>query len=116
DVGSLDALFASLGTRPSAYAMLGEEPRRTGSRDLLTGPANVFPASDGFVYVHAGTDPLFPKLCRAMGRPELATDERFATVPDRMAHIEELEAMVAEWTRRHTCAEIAKVLGDVGVP
>jgi crotonobetainyl-CoA:carnitine CoA-transferase CaiB-like acyl-CoA transferase len=116
DVASVDALFASLGTRPSAHAMLGEEPRRNGSRDLLTGPANVFPASDGFVYIHAGTDPLFPRLCTAIGQPELAADERYATVPQRLEHIEELEAVVTGWTRPRTCVEIAEALGEAGIP
>ncbi|MEV5440548.1 CoA transferase [Streptomyces sp. NPDC052682] len=116
DVASLDALFASLGTRPSAYAMLGEHPRRNGSRDLLTGPANLFPATDGYVYIHAGTDPLFPRLCRAIGRQDLADSERYSSVPGRMAHIEELEEAVAAWTKSRTCEEIAQTLGAAGIP
>lgn len=116
DVGSLDALFAMLGTRPSAYAMLGEQPRRNGSRDLLTAPASVFPATDGFVYIHAGTDPLFPRLCAVMDRGDLAEDPRFADVPGRMRHVAELEAAVAQWTRPRTCPEIAAALTEAGVP
>lgn len=116
DVGSVDALFASLGTRPSAYAMLGETPKRTGSRDLLTSPANVFPTSDGHVYIHAGTDPLFPRLCKAIDRPELATDERFRTIPDRMRNSPLLEEEVTRWTGTRSCAEIAAVLEAAGVP
>lgn len=116
DVASVDALFSALGTRTSAYAMLGEVPRRTGSRDLLTAPANVFPARDGFVYIHAGTNPLFPRLCRAMGRAELAEGERFATVPARMARVQELEGHVAAWSATLTCAELTEVLGEAGVP
>lgn len=116
DVASLDALFSTLSTRPSAYAMLGEHPRRNGSRDILTGPANVFPASDGFVYIHAGTDPLFPRLCRAMGREDLLAEERFTTVPARMANIEELEDAVTAWCKGRSCEEIAEVLTEAGVP
>jgi crotonobetainyl-CoA:carnitine CoA-transferase CaiB-like acyl-CoA transferase len=116
DVASLDALFASLGTRPSAFAMLDDHPRRNGSRDLLTGPANVFSARDGFMYIHAGTDPLFPRLCRVMGREDLALDERFASVPGRLENIDELEQAVAEWTSARTCAEITDALGDTGIP
>lgn len=116
DVASVDALFASLGTRPSAYAMLGQQPHRSGSRDLLTGPANVFQAADGFIYIHAGTDPLFPRLCKAIDRPDLASDPRFTTVPQRLAHIEELEQQVNNWTTVRTCEEIAHVLMDAGVP
>lgn len=116
DVASLDALFACLGTRPSALAMLGEAPGRNGSRDLLTGPANVFPAEDGYLYIHAGTDPLFPRLCRAIGREDLSADERFSSVPGRMAHLDLLEAAVAEWTRSRTVAEVSRVMAEAGIP
>lgn len=116
DVASLDALFSALGTWPSAVAMLGAHPDRNGSRDLLTGPANVFPAKDGFVYIHAGTDPLFPRLCRAMVREDLLADERFRSIPGRMAHIEELEQAVTDWSTRHTCQEITETLGETGIP
>jgi crotonobetainyl-CoA:carnitine CoA-transferase CaiB-like acyl-CoA transferase len=116
DVGSLDAIFSCLGTRPSAYAMLGMIPERSGSRDLLTGPANVFRAADGYLYIHAGTNPLFPRLCEAMGRPDLAVDDRFRDVPGRMEHVEELEAAVAAWTRGRPIAELGDVLSRAGIP
>ena len=116
NVASLDALFATLGTWPSAVNMLGAHPRRNGSRDLLSGPANVFAAKDGFVYIHAGTDALFPRLCRAMAREDLLADERFRSIPGRMAHVEELEQAVTDWTTRHTCQEITGLLGETGIP
>jgi crotonobetainyl-CoA:carnitine CoA-transferase CaiB-like acyl-CoA transferase len=116
DVASQDALFTTLGTRAAAYAMLGERPVRTGSRDLLNAPANVFPASDGHVYLHAGTNGLFPRLCAAMGAPALAADERYRDVDGRRAHVAELESVVAAWTRRRTRAELTEALAAVGVP
>jgi crotonobetainyl-CoA:carnitine CoA-transferase CaiB-like acyl-CoA transferase len=116
DVASLDALFTCLGTHPSANGLLGEKPRRQGSRDLLTGPANVFPAVDGHVYIHAGTDPLFPRLCEVIGRADVAADPRFGSVPGRMANIDELEHAVTGWTRTRTCEEIIEALGPAGIP
>jgi crotonobetainyl-CoA:carnitine CoA-transferase CaiB-like acyl-CoA transferase len=116
DVGSLDAIFSCLGTRPSAFLMLGMTPERTGSRDLLTAPANVFAAADGYVYLHAGTNPLFPRLCEAMGRPELAADERYRDVPGRMAHIGDLEAEVGAWTHTRTIEELTQILERAGIP
>ncbi len=116
DVASLDALFSCLGTRPSAYLMLGMAPERMGSRDLLTGPANVFRAVDGYVYIHAGTNPLFPRLCEAIGRRDLAADERFRDVPGRMANLEELETAVSAWTENLTVDEIGQVLTAAGIP
>ena len=116
DVASVDALFSCLGTRAPAYVMLGEVPHRHGSRDLLTAPANVFEARDGYLYIHAGTNPLFPRLCTAMGRPELARDPRFDSVPNRMENVEEIEAIVSAWTRERSLDELSEVLAEAGIP
>ena len=116
DVGSLDALFSTLGTHPAARVLLDVEPARQGSRDLLTAPANAFKARDGYVYLHAGTDPLFPRLCAVMGRPDLISDGRFVDVPARMAHVEEIEELVAAWVEQRTVAEIEEVVGGAGIP
>jgi crotonobetainyl-CoA:carnitine CoA-transferase CaiB-like acyl-CoA transferase len=77
---------------------------------------NVYDATDGAIYIQAGTNSLFPKLCAAMGRDDLAADPRYATVRDRMARQEELEAAVAAWAARRTRDEIGRALDEVGVP
>jgi crotonobetainyl-CoA:carnitine CoA-transferase CaiB-like acyl-CoA transferase len=116
DVASLDAMFSCLGTPPAAAAMLGETPRRHGTRDLLTGPANLFSARDGFVYVHAGTDPLFRRICAIIEQPQLADDERFKDVPSRMANIDAIEAEVAAWVAERTVEEAGVALTGAGIP
>jgi len=118
DVASLDAMFSCLSTYPAATAMLGDGamPKRFGSRDPLTGPANVFHARDGYLYLHAGTNPLFPRLCKAMGREDLAADPRFVTVPGRMAAIEEIEAAVQAWVGGGTIEEAGEALTAAGIP
>ena len=116
DVASLDALVSVLGTRLMAHAMLGERPERLASRDPYSAPANVFAASDGHVYLHAGTDPLFPRLCGAMGREDLAADTRYATIARRLANVESLEAEVAAWTIHRSKIEIEETLAAAGIP
>jgi crotonobetainyl-CoA:carnitine CoA-transferase CaiB-like acyl-CoA transferase len=116
DVASLDALFACLGPRPLEIAMLGTTTGRGGSRDPYAAPANVFRAADGYVYIHAGTDALFPRLCVAIGRRDLATDRRYGDVPGRMAAVDDLEAAVSAWTQTRTVAEISASLNDTGIP
>lgn len=116
DVASLDSLFSCLGTGPSAWAMLGELPARMGSRDRVMAPADLFRAADGYVYVHAGSDPLFPRLCEVIGRPDLAADPRFRDVQGRMAHAELLGAAVSSWTEARTVDEISAALAAAGVP
>src|SRR5260370_24893588 len=63
----------------------------------------------------ANGDNVYRRLCDAMGRPELADDERFATHLARGDHQEELECIVAEWASRHDAAEIDRVLNEAGV-
>jgi crotonobetainyl-CoA:carnitine CoA-transferase CaiB-like acyl-CoA transferase len=116
DVASLDSLVSCLGTRPMAWLMLGERPRRQASRDPYSAPANVFPARDGHVYLHGGTDALFPRLCAAIGRPGLADDPRYREIADRLANVEALEAEIAAWTAMHTRAQIEEALATAGVP
>lgn len=116
DIACVDAVFATLCTHPSAYAMLGIEPQRTGNRDQITVPANLYAASDGDVYLHGGTDPLFARLAEAMGQPELATDPRYAHVGQRLARTEEIDELVRRWAAGHTCEEIVDALTTAGVP
>jgi crotonobetainyl-CoA:carnitine CoA-transferase CaiB-like acyl-CoA transferase len=116
DVALLDALFSSLGTRPLEVATGGPTPHRKGSRDSFSGPANVFDANDGQIYIHAGSNSLFPRLCAAIGRPDLATDPRFRDVPGRMAAIDELEAAVSAWTTSRTVAQASETLTAAGIP
>ena len=116
DVASLDGLFACLATYVMATANLGEQPARTGNRDALNAPANVFKASDGYVYLHGGTNPLFPHLCRAMGAEELAQDERFRGVRERMANHASIERIVAEWVASGTVEEGGRAADGRGRP
>lgn len=116
DVASLDSLFSSLGTRPLEVAMLGLTPERSGSRDPFSGPANVFRTIDGYVYIHGGTDSLFPRLCAAIGRVDLAADARFREVPGRMREIEEIEAAVSTWTEARTTEDVSNTLAGAGIP
>ena len=116
DVASLDALVSVLGTRPMAFAMLGERPVRRGSRDPYSAPANLFAALDGYVYVHGGTDAVFPRLCGAIGRDDLLGDPRYASIESRLEHVDGIEAAVAAWTATRTRAEIEVVLAPAGVP
>lgn len=116
DVASVDALFSCLGTQPSAYAMFGTEGTRRGNRDQYTAPANLFRARDGYVYLHGGTKPLFGALTRTIGQPELADDPRFASVEDRMANVDAIEAIVGEWVAARTVAECEHTLGQAGIP
>ena len=60
--------------------------------------------------IAANFDPMFVRLCEAMGQPELATDERYYTHLARGDHAEELDNRIAEWTKTLTAQEIDELL------
>ena len=65
--------------------------------------------------IAANADNVFRRLCEAMGRPELADDERFATHLARGENQDEIEGIVADWAREHDAAEIDRILNEAGV-
>jgi formyl-CoA transferase len=116
DVSLLESSFALLESTVTEYDRLGivREPAGTGLKGVA--PSNIFRSRDGkWIVIAANADNVFRRLCDAMGRPELADDERFATHLARGEHQEELEALVAEWAAERDATEIDRVLNDAGV-
>lgn len=116
DVASLDTMFSALGTRLISHLMLGLEMPRSGSRDLLTAPVNVYQAQNANIYIQAGTNSLFPKLCRLIERQDLIDDPRFTSVEGRMTHQAHLESIIQAWVKPQHTDAIAAQLDDVGIP
>ena len=98
--------------------VLGDYVReRTGAILPNVSPSNVFPtADDQMVLIAANQDTVFTRLADAMGRPELGTDERYATHSARGDHQEELDGLIAEWTATKTAAELYDLMLEHAVP
>lgn len=88
------------------------------SREYLTAPVGygIFPTKDGYIVLGVNSDRLWQRLCEAMGRPELATDPRFATYGERDTRTEEGNGIVREWTTQHTSDEVVEKVGPTGLP
>ena len=115
DVSLLESSFALLESTVPEYDRLGiiRGPGGTGLKGVA--PSNIFKSSDDkWVVIAANADNVFRRLCGAMGTPELADDERFATHLARGDNQEELEGIVREWASRHDAATIDTVLNDAG--
>ncbi|KPQ05544.1 MAG: formyl-CoA transferase [Rhodobacteraceae bacterium HLUCCA12] len=90
---------------------------RTGAILPNVAPSNVYPtADDRFVLIAANQDTVFARLATCMGRSELASDDRYATHSARGAHQQELDDLIAEWTRTMTADALCEVLEAGGVP
>jgi len=117
DVALLDTALSFLITAIPEYLLLGKKMTRRGNRDRYCAPANLFRAKDGrWVFIASATDALFPQLLKVMGREEVLQDPRFAKNEARMKHIEEGEALLAEWVRVRTADEVVGLVRGAGLP
>lgn len=85
-------------SQPAYYTRYGgTQPPRVGARHATVAPYGPFTASDGKdVLLSVQNEREWAALCeRVIGRPELTDDPRFATGSDRVAHRDELDAIIA---------------------
>lgn len=82
-------------------AAAGEEPHRSGNDHPRMAPHGVYPAEgeDRWISIAVATDAEWQAFAQIVGRPELASDPRFARAADRHSNRAELEDVVADWTR-----------------
>jgi len=92
---------------------------RTGNQ-IGAAPSGLYPCKpfgpNDFAFVMTVTAPHMDKFFMAIDRPDLVTDERFATDEARVANSDALHDEIEKWTRVRTKHEVMKVLGEAGVP
>jgi len=111
DVAMVDAVLSMCERIVHQHSYTGGVPAPEGNHHPLLCPFGMFPAKDGHVTLAAPTDAHWPILCRLIGRPEMGSDSRFATVQGRRANQAEIIEAVSDFTRRHTKQELLKQLG-----
>jgi formyl-CoA transferase len=89
---------------------------RSGSILPRIAPSNIYPCKDGDIVIGANQDKVFVRLCEAMGRPDMAEDPRYKTHHARGDRQAELDAIISEWTRTQTLADLDALLAKQGVP
>jgi formyl-CoA transferase len=116
DVSLMESCFALLEGAVPEYDRLGivRQPSGTGLKGVA--PSNIFKSRDGtWMVIAANQDNVFRRLCDAIGRPELAGDERFVTHRARGENQEELERIVADWAAQHDARDVDTKLNAAGV-
>jgi formyl-CoA transferase len=117
DVAIYEAVAALMESSMVDFDVAGVLRHRSGGTLPGVAPANAYPTRDGSEVLVAGNaDTVFERLCGAMGRPELAVDERYATHVARGRNERELDAIVADWTRTIDAGDLLELLRRHGVP
>jgi len=91
-------------------------PKRLGSGLAGVVPYGAFPASDSWVFISAGNDQAWQRMCSALEAPALTTEEAFSTNASRVSHRQEVTAALSLITQRLTSAEILARLTVAAVP
>ncbi|MHA7665043.1 CaiB/BaiF CoA transferase family protein [Mycolicibacterium sp. HS_4_1] len=88
----------------------------SGTRLEGIAPSNIYQSANGsWVVIAANQDTVFRRLCQAMGRPELATDERFVDHLARGRNQDELDKLIGDWAAEREPQDIIATLSEAGV-
>lgn len=117
DLSQWETSVALLGEGLLAQGMNGAPLPRQGNRDPWMAPHGLFrcQGDDRWVSIAVANEAEWQRLCAGMGRPELATDPRFATRTTRKQHEDALESAISAWTAALTAEEVTARLQAAGV-
>lgn len=116
DIALLDCTLANHASVAANALLLNKVPGRFGNSHADIVPQGMYPAADGQVMFHVGSDVQFRRFCiKVLERPDMADDARFATNEARSQHREAMDAEIEavlrtrgrdEWIARFRNADI----------
>ncbi|CAN5398456.1 CaiB/BaiF CoA-transferase family protein [soil metagenome] len=116
EVNLMSSMISGLVNFGGAYALTGEVAHGMGIRHPGICPYEPFDTADRRLVIAAANDKLFASLCGCLGLPDLVVDPRFRTNPDRVAHRDELGALLSAVLMTRTADEWFDLLTGAGVP
>jgi crotonobetainyl-CoA:carnitine CoA-transferase CaiB-like acyl-CoA transferase len=117
DLAATEALLRLLDPLPVEYERMGTVRGPAGNLATYTAPSSMYLTRDRvWVSLVASSNPIFARLARALGRPELAGDPRFSTMQARVANCLALDAIIKEWFAARDCEEATRALDADEVP
>ena len=112
----LEAMLSMLDFQASRWLMSGEVPPQAGNNHPTGIPTGVFETRDGHINIAAAGDEIYERFCKAIERPDLLTDPRFATARARSDHRDTLMEVLMPVSRQKTSADWVALLNQAGVP
>ena len=116
DTSLLDAAIALTVWEAAEYWGSGAAPGPKGSAHRLVAPYQAIESADGYFNIGVANQANYERLCNALDRPDLLTDPRFATNPDRVRNYEALADEIQRTTRTRSSADWLARFEQAGVP
>jgi len=113
----MDSAMSMLTTAVGEASERGSEQTRLGNRDRYLAPSHCFKSKDDrWIYIVAGNDQHFDRLCVIMEMPELAADPRFSNPINRNRHVGQLEEFINAWGKKKEGDAILQLFHDAAIP
>lgn len=116
ELGMLDAMISLLSLRLQQVLAVGHDLPRMGSGHPQACPWDVFHAADGPFVIAATRDEYWQRLCHAVGIPEYATREGYATIKERVANRPQVNALLNGLFSKQPREHWLKALDGADVP
>lgn len=117
DIGLYESIFRVLDELAPAYAKYGYRRERMGADTVNVVPHSHYETRDGqWIALACSNDRMWERLCAAMGRSELAQDERYGHPRARAERRAEVNGIVATWVGAHTVAEVTAACDAADAP
>jgi len=116
DASLLDSQVALLANQAMNYLVGGRVPERLGNGHPNVVPYRDFVTADGRILLACGGDNHFQAVCRLLGRPDLAEDERYRCNAGRTRNREELEGELARSFKNWKSADLLAAFDEAGIP
>ena len=118
EAAMMSSVFPSLLSNLGIVRAGERTARRTGNRHggLTMSPYNVYPTADGSIAILSVAEHHWRTIAEALGHPEWRDDPRFATKADRLRHMDALDALIGDVTRRETRTALFDRLVKARVP
>lgn len=115
DVALYDVGLSMTHPLSTAWQFDGRTPQPVGNAYAALAPYGVYRGADRNLFIGAGNNGAFRKLCTVLGCPALADDTRFATNRLRVQHRAALEAVLGPAIAQHAAEPLAAALMSAGV-
>lgn len=117
DVALTEAVYSIMESTVPDYTAYGTIRQRTGSAMPGVAPSNSYLCGDGeWVVIGGNADGVFQRLMTAIGRHDLAVDERLVDNMGRATHSAYLDEVIGEWTVARPLSEVMEILVSASVP
>ena len=116
DLALYESVYRFTDVLTTAYDRLGLVRQREGNQGRAAAPGDHFPTRDGrYLVLTISHDAMFRRLCEAMGTPELANLDRYATHEMRWRNLADINRVVGDWILSQDVDALGRTLEAFGL-